>query len=780
MALAVGSSVQGDRPVSILPSITCSGCGAEIAIAAMGDHICTPGPASPPAPTRSKSRTFSMSSLKLRKLSISGRAPTVIHPPMPQSDITPPTTTTTSRKQARLLPLNIDSEAANRLGGISAPTIPTPMSARYESRAGDRPVPGRSATTPMLSQYDNRPPSPPYSSNLDCAFPPFPTSTPTPTGRSSPSSGRMTPIGGDRAPSRSASRLDQCQTLEPGPYDMQPKSPGFQAGENVLQKLNSLQSGPFDAVRRQGSGSSKASGTDSEKRLNTPLQSSDDTMEKSTNDKKTPPPRPARTSEDVLSPEDLDELSTGPLSFIAPVPTPEQAEQHVPEDVPQEFFNEPEEFLDEPSPIETLTEVRYEAPLRFPKRKESLAANVIPEFSMPRIELSSPRDANKNGEQMDHSMEESPPAPEPTQETRYYKAHTPSESGSSATSTQHSGSSVASPPSSAASSMGTFSPLNFDLPEFADDENMHVSGLKVRNPIKPGLRAEMPARPRSPKNSPPRDAPTSNSSPREWPPRAAGTSNTSQEFPMDQRSQQSSTYERFQPLATTKSPLPPHLALSSTTSAGELSPALSPSPEFGTFGDSIPRTPSPAPTHTAGQQPSRPRTRKPNCRGCGQMIEGKSVKAADGRLTGRWHKACFVCRSCQEPFVTADFYVINNEPYCEHHYHEQNGSLCHGCNRGIEGQYLETTSSTRYGTTDRKYHPRCFTCSDCRQVLVDDYFEIQSKVYCERHALYAMRSQHRQQGPPTTGTALGPYGQSDRRQLMAERRTTRLINPMMA
>ena len=178
---------------------------------------------------------------------------------------------------------------------------------------------------------------------------------------------------------------------------------------------------------------------------------------------------------------------------------------------------------------------------------------------------------------------------------------------------------------------------------------------------------------------------------------------------------------------------------------------------------------------------------KSACRGCHQIIEGKSVKAADGRLTGRWHKACFVCRSCRAPFTTADFYVINNEPYCEHHYHEQNGSLCHGCNRGIEGPYAETTHAARgpgQPASRRKYHPRCFTCRDCRMVLEDDYFEIQGSVFCERHAFAAMRAQARRggggpggYGGPNgyTGPGNSSLGPNNRPGFMAERRRTKLM-----
>lgn len=96
-------------------------------------------------------------------------------------------------------------------------------------------------------------------------------------------------------------------------------------------------------------------------------------------------------------------------------------------------------------------------------------------------------------------------------------------------------------------------------------------------------------------------------------------------------------------------------------------------------------------------------TNKGNCRGCGELIQGKSVSSADGRLTGRYHKQCFVCKTCKKPFQTTDFYVIDNHPYCQRHYHVLNGSLCGSCDRGIEGQYLETE-------VKQKFHPHCFTC----------------------------------------------------------------------
>lgn len=147
---------------------------------------------------------------------------------------------------------------------------------------------------------------------------------------------------------------------------------------------------------------------------------------------------------------------------------------------------------------------------------------------------------------------------------------------------------------------------------------------------------------------------------------------------------------------------------------------------------------------------------KGNCRGCAEPIVGKSVKDSSGRLTGRYHRSCFVCRTCGDGFPTAEFYVYKNAPYCEHHYHELNGSLCRSCNRGIEGQYLETD-------TREKFHPRCFACSTCRVPLSADYYEVNGRKFCERHG---------QQAAAPRPNYLGP---GDYRPRNVQKRRTRLM-----
>ncbi|KAI6803216.1 hypothetical protein KC363_g6569 [Hortaea werneckii] len=440
------------------------------------------------------------------------------------------------------------------------------------------------------------------------------------------------------------------------------------------------------------------------------------------------------------------------------------------------------------------------------------------------------RSQSRSGLRLDHRLQNAPPVPKPVQQHKQERSHAPSDSGSSTTSSHRSlGNSSSnlgpSPISSAASSVDAFSPLYQEANQHAADEKMRVAALNIKaQSEKPGLRAEQPSQRSPPRNSN-RSSPTKQlAQPTEHVPPMPVITSPALESPMDpafQMSAHSAHIERpgpqgyfpshqarpslhtnfstptpgyKQPLQhPPQQPLPPTPASSTHPSppASEYDPyrTASPQPALRSSSQSdasqqqpfkngssikplspqevppLPPTPQEPPRSAT---PSRRGTgMRPSCRGCGKVIEGKSVKAADGRLTGRWHKACFTCRACEQPFTTADFYVIDNHPYCEQHYHEQNGSLCHGCHRGIEGQYLETTSSSASGNGEKKYHPRCFTCHDCRQVLSDDYFEISGRVYCERHALAAMRGQARMAGP-----GLNP---PDRKALTAERRTTRLM-----
>lgn len=120
--------------------------------------------------------------------------------------------------------------------------------------------------------------------------------------------------------------------------------------------------------------------------------------------------------------------------------------------------------------------------------------------------------------------------------------------------------------------------------------------------------------------------------------------------------------------------------------------------------------------------------RKKQCRGCGQTITGKCVSSKDGRLTGKWHRDCFVCASCNHGFDSTEFYVFNDLPYCRECYHYENNSICQTCGIGIEGQCLETSNLLRY-------HLECLTCSHCQVSLTDVYYcAPDGRTLCSTHA----------------------------------------------
>ena len=306
-----------------------------------------------------------------------------------------------------------------------------------------------------------------------------------------------------------------------------------------------------------------------------------------------------------------------------------------------------------------------------------------------------------------------------------HASHTPSDSGSSSVSGLSAAS--ASPPLSAASSMSAFSASGDKTPQATASVQENKQWMPPQRPYAPLVRAATEG---APNFSTPRTAKVSS------PP----------ESPMDPMMQQPS-------FATNAGRTP---SASRTTvqdtqqnyfARTEQTPPVPSQPQ--------PQTQAQAPTTTPIDPIPRPSTatgkRTHSCRGCTKPIIGKSVKAADGRLTGRYHKTCFVCKTCSSPFTTGSFYVFDNDPYCEHHYHQLNNSLCTGCGSGIEGPYLETQ-------TLQKFHSGCLTCGTCREVLSEDYFEVSGAVYCERHAFAAVRS----------AGGLGP-----KRNM--ERRTTRLM-----
>ncbi|KAI8339445.1 hypothetical protein BC941DRAFT_349262 [Chlamydoabsidia padenii] len=133
------------------------------------------------------------------------------------------------------------------------------------------------------------------------------------------------------------------------------------------------------------------------------------------------------------------------------------------------------------------------------------------------------------------------------------------------------------------------------------------------------------------------------------------------------------------------------------------------------------------------------------CQGCGQYIKGSFV----GALGGDWHKDCFVCAECHQPFPSGTFHVRDNRPYCDRHAkstfppstntsnyanippvmdigdnkntntptssegnnNKTDSNYCHGCKESLVGAKMV---SSAFGNN---YHPHHFQCTVCQRPL---------------------------------------------------------------
>lgn len=555
-----------------------------------------------------------------------------------------------------------------------------------------RRLPPRSATAPL----PRGPPSPELS-NLDCAFPPFPTSK----------SRSATPT---RELGSKQSRANHTEYVrmhaEPSPL-FAPLSPGRNGGGRVLQRMNTIAPGPFDLASRARRDGDPGPGMKQHKRTATATTTSSQDFPHPPTFKpaKSTFPRPSTANSSRSQKPSFESISGGPRSMLdreepssdAPLSVtedPEANRQHLQqepaplplrhEDRSQTFpiCNQSRGGMDQrvgsqpQQPAENSSAPRSRRPTVSASSRPPLPT-VVPcqdspfrsaseqtpsqsKDSGPAIHLRSPsRDDARKGTR----PQPAPPIQVPGRanvSSTGSSYHTPTDSISSSGSygsDARSGSSRSSPPLSDASARPRTKPANVGpvgnswINFQSSTENLHSKDIREPQSevIPRGVDKSLYLQPRE--SSPQRDAKLE-------PP----------ESPMDPAMQRG-RLSQYPP------PSNPPLSAAPTKQA-----AL---------------TPPPARRRTANN--------KGNCRGCGELITGKSVSSADGRLTGRYHKRCFVCKTCREPFQTADFYILSNHPYCERHYHQLNHSLCRACDRGIEGQYLATESQ-------QKFHPQCFTC----------------------------------------------------------------------
>ncbi|NXE28775.1 LPXN protein, partial [Ardeotis kori] len=110
----------------------------------------------------------------------------------------------------------------------------------------------------------------------------------------------------------------------------------------------------------------------------------------------------------------------------------------------------------------------------------------------------------------------------------------------------------------------------------------------------------------------------------------------------------------------------------------------------------------------------------PKCQGCERPVTDNYLSA----LRGVWHPECFVCVECLSGFASGSFFELEGRPYCELHFHQQQGSICHGCGRPVTGRCITAAG--------RKYHPEHFICAYCLgQLHKGSFHERGDKMYCQ-------------------------------------------------
>ncbi|KAI8913981.1 hypothetical protein DFJ77DRAFT_431559 [Powellomyces hirtus] len=124
----------------------------------------------------------------------------------------------------------------------------------------------------------------------------------------------------------------------------------------------------------------------------------------------------------------------------------------------------------------------------------------------------------------------------------------------------------------------------------------------------------------------------------------------------------------------------------------------------------------------------------PKCRECGQGIQGETICALDSTF----HKECFVCATCKDPFPDKSFYVVGDEPLCRLHYHEKNNSLCGACNEPIEGPCADIAE------VGKRFHPECWACHVCHVPLTSTYYSFGQRPYCENDIMTVYRQEKTQ------------------------------------
>ncbi|KAG9812532.1 hypothetical protein KCU98_g20803, partial [Aureobasidium melanogenum] len=474
----------------------------------------------------------------------------------------------------------------------------------------------RSATSPIPRLP--REPSQELTGNMDCAFPPFPT-----------------------ARSKSAARAKS--PVPEGYYA--PRSPMGTGGANVVRKLDTIAPGPFNAPARSTSRSPSASASAQAPPAITidqpPVERAASPVYRSASPVSYErPASPARSTSPPQAPASPSLLSTSTSpsgTNREGRPIPQRPVRPEPLDGFLAMLKSESEAAGQQLSNMTIRSNTFPLPPSKPKSPELkpvVRSPSAPPTRQRRPTISAPSQSAPS-DSLPTISTTPPPAlpPLPTIETAMAPAlpplpstadvqkhahpvvHAPSDSASSASSTRSFKSDI-SPPVSASSSVSMLSSTLGDL----SDPSLVVPSLQLKTKQENRLSPEDAFKPNL-------IAVEQQQSPVSFEERLDSPTEKMDRFPLRPLRASHETDLPESPVVPGFLPRRPQSPMSATST-----PMASPPTEHGF---------SSRPTSA-----KRPGTSSKHiCRGCSEPIQGKSVKAADGRLTGRYHKHCFVCKT---------------------------------------------------------------------------------------------------------------------------------------
>ncbi|XP_066124661.1 LIM and senescent cell antigen-like-containing domain protein 1 isoform X3 [Saccopteryx bilineata] len=97
------------------------------------------------------------------------------------------------------------------------------------------------------------------------------------------------------------------------------------------------------------------------------------------------------------------------------------------------------------------------------------------------------------------------------------------------------------------------------------------------------------------------------------------------------------------------------------------------------------------------------------CERCrGGFAPAEKIVNSNGEL---YHEQCFVCAQCFQQFPEGLFYEFEGRKYCEHDFQMLFAPCCHQCGEFIIGRVIKAMNNS--------WHPECFRCDLCQEVLAD-------------------------------------------------------------